>query len=245
MKTAYLAPGVLLLLLCVVAGLGLVGCGGDRAPVGALGDAVSADAGPDTAADEAAAPTFGRNLVKNGGFEMDTGGDGSADVAPSKWTRPEGKATVVLYGAPGGFPTASSPGPPSRGNNFVAGGNGSALSRLYQRVNVSWAAATIDAGDAQCIVAAFVGGYGSQGDSVAIYVKFRDASGVEIDGGLVPNVTPADRGNKTGLLRRTWKGKLPAGTRFIDLNPKFERVSGQYNDAYLDAVSLKLNDVTP
>jgi hypothetical protein len=119
------------------------------------------------------------------------------------------------------------------------------LSRLYQRVNVSWAAATIDAGDARCVVAAFTGGYGSQGDSVAVYLKFRDGSGLEVGDGLVPDVTPADRGNKTGLLRRSWTGKLPVGTRFIDLNPKFVRLSGAYNDGYLDAVSLKLIDLTP
>jgi hypothetical protein len=201
----------------------------------------------DAPADETAAPTFGKNLVKNGGFEVDTGGDGSTLVRPSKWvpTSPIGDVTVVTYGAPGGFPTAASPGPPSRGKNFVAGGDGYARSELFQRINVSWAAATIDAGDAECVAAAFVGGYGAQEDRASVYLEMRDASGLEIGSAIVPGVTPAERGNTTGLFRRFCKKKLPVGTRYIDLHPTFRRFSGAFNDGYLDAVSVKLNDLTP
>ena len=220
----------------------LMGCGGDRPPT----DYASV-ADTDAVADEAAAPTFGTNLVKNGGFEVDAGGNGTTLVRPSKWTpgSPIGDATVVTYGASGGFPTASSPGPPSRGLNFVAGGNGYAQSELFQRINVSWAASTIDAGDAQCVAAAFVGGYGAQADNVAVYLDLRDGSTFQIGNATIPWVTPAQRGNTTGLFRRFWKGKLPVGTRYIDLHPTFRRYSGAYNDGYLDAVSLKLNDLTP
>ncbi|MBM3475707.1 MAG: hypothetical protein FJX75_20775 [Armatimonadetes bacterium] len=242
MRTNPLVPVVLLScsLLVMVA---LMGCGGDRPPT----DWAAGAADVDVAADEMAAPTFGKNLVKNGGFEVDSGGDGSTLIRPSRWVpgSPVGDATVVTYGAPGGFPTVASPGPPSRGKNFVAGGKGYGESQLFQRVNVSWAAATIDAGDAQCVIAAFLGGYGAQQDRVSIQFELRDATLWEIRQATVTSVTAADRGNQTGLLRRFWKGKLPVGTRYIDLHPIFTRYSGPYNDGYLDAVSVKLNDLTP
>jgi hypothetical protein len=243
MKARLLMLGVLPCALLVV----LVGCGGDRTPIRALADDPSIEADLDAASDEMAAPTFGKNLVRNGGFEVDAGGEGDILVRPSKWLpgSPIGDATVVTYGAPGGFPTVASPGPPARGKNFVAGGKNYAESELFQRINVSWAAATIDAGDAQCVAAAFVGGFGAQEDNVAVYLDLRDGSTYQLGSATIPWVTATQRGNTTGLFRRFWKGKLPVGTRYIDLHPTFRRFSGAFNDGYLDAVSVKLIDLTP
>src|SRR5262249_30611195 len=64
---------------------------------------------------------FGRNLLANGDAEGGTGSDnGDAMPAPG-WMSTDGLA-VVQYGASGGFPDATTPGPDDRGVNFFAGG---------------------------------------------------------------------------------------------------------------------------
>jgi hypothetical protein len=60
----------------------------------------------------ASAVTGAPNLIKNPGAESGPGsGDGSTVAVPN-WTVPSGGTfTAVKYGATGGFPTASDPGP--------------------------------------------------------------------------------------------------------------------------------------
>src|SRR5436190_20587516 len=82
------------------------------------------------------AVTLGVNAIVNPGAESNTGSASGNDViTPSGWTA-SGKPTVVKYGA-SGFPSSTSPGPSSRGNNFFAGGPGNALvSDLFQTLDV-------------------------------------------------------------------------------------------------------------
>ncbi len=53
-------------------------------------------------------------------------------------------------------------------------------------------------------------------------------------------VTPSDRNDITGLLERTSTGKLPAGTRTVEIEILFRKKSGSNNDGYADALSLVL-----
>src|SRR5690348_5925064 len=86
------------------------------------------------------AVTLGANAIVNPGAESNTGSSTGSDVIlPTGWTA-SGKPTIVKYGAPGGFPLATSPGPTTRGKNFFAGGPanaGSAPSDLFQTIDVS------------------------------------------------------------------------------------------------------------
>jgi hypothetical protein len=61
------------------------------------------------------------------------------------WTITGGEPNAVCYGAPGGFPTASTPGSPTRGSQFLTGG-GTGNSSLSQTADVSAAASAINAG---------------------------------------------------------------------------------------------------
>ncbi len=63
------------------------------------------------------------NLIVNGDAESGVGGNGGEVASVPDWTT-SGNFTVVSYDAGGGFPTPSDPGPPDRGANFFAGGEG-------------------------------------------------------------------------------------------------------------------------
>lgn len=180
----------------------------------------------------------------NGDAEMGPGGDGFVVEPIPGWTTLLGGApTVVLYGAPGGFPTASDPGPPVRGLNFFAGGNAPASPPLYpsiyQSVDVSPIAAAIDAGMVTYDLSGFFGGYASQPDSGAMEIDFVTAVGGFIDRDVIGPVGPVDRGAVTGLLYRASSGTLPPGTRNIDVYV-YMIAPAPYNDGYADDVQLHI-----
>ena len=248
-------PLLTLAVMAVVGVLSLValgGCGGSSHAPNALDDETVlasediTEADPvEATSDSAEAVTFGTNLIKNPAAEADTGGNGYVDVPPSRWTR-TGALTVVKYGAGGGLPGVASPGPPSRGLNFFAGGPNSALSKGTQTASISWAAPVIDAGHAQYLVVGFLGGYSSHTDNARVKLTFRNAGGASLGTAIIGPVTPAQRGNVTGLLRRSRKGPVPPGTRSIRTELILTRgTTSSYNDGYADALLLRLSDVTP
>src|SRR5436190_14999290 len=86
---------------------------------------------------------LGTNVIVNPGAEANVGATTRTGVVhPSGWTFNH-NATAVKYGSPGGFPTATSPGPSSRGNNFFAGGPGME-SDLFQLLDVSSLSGLVD-----------------------------------------------------------------------------------------------------
>jgi len=185
--------------------------------------------------------TLGANLVLNPGAEANTGSASGSDViTPSNWTQGgSGTSTVVKYGA-SGFPSASSPGPTTRGNNFFAGGpNGE--SDLFQTIDVSSIAAQIDAGQIKYMLSGFLGGFSSQNDQTTLFANFHGAGNSFLGQDSVGPVTNVDRASVTGLLSRTKTATLPKGTRSIQVQQHFDPVSGGYNDGYSDNISLVLN----
>src|SRR2546425_9955415 len=70
------------------------------------------------------AVTLGTNVIVNPGAEANVGATTRTGVVhPSGWTFNH-NATAVKYGSAGGVPSATRPGPSTRGNNFFAGGAG-------------------------------------------------------------------------------------------------------------------------
>ncbi len=191
----------------------------------------------------AAHAQFGSNLVVNGNAETGAGStDGSVVPVPG-WTT-SGNFTVVQYGASGGFPAATDPGPANRGSNFFAGGPSNGFSSATQTINVSQEATAISAGTASYTLSGYLGGFASQDDNAVFSATFLGANGSILGTGQIGSVFAADRGDQTGLLFRSSGGAVPVGTQSIAVDLQMTREEGDYNDGYADNLSLVL-DATP
>jgi hypothetical protein len=180
---------------------------------------------------EANAAGYGVNLLVNGNAENGLVG----------WNQ-TGSPAIVQYGAAGGFPTTTDPGPFDRGKAFFAGGS-TASSSFNQLIDVSANAADIDAGKVACDVEAWLGGYLNDGDSANFNVIFVDGGGSGLANIFLGPVTTADRSGKTGLLETDKTVSVPAGTRRIYAAVVMTRDpnnGGAYNDGYADSLSVVL-----
>ncbi len=178
------------------------------------------------------------NLLANPGAEAGPGApDASTISPPPSWTT-TGQLTAVRYGA-SGFPTGAVSSQIGGGSNFFAAGN-VATSTGEQLLNVSVAQPEIDAGGVSAALRACIGGFSSQGDNARITTIFLGANGATLGSLEIGPVTAADRGDQTTLLPRNASGAVPASTRSIKVVITGTRLSGTYNDAYADNVSLSL-----
>ncbi len=185
-----------------------------------------------SSASTASAAGYGVNLLL----------DGNAEQALSTGWNQIGSPAIVQYGATGGFPTSTDPGPPDRLKAFFAGGS-TASSNISQNINVSANAADIDAGKVVCDVSAWLGGYLNDGDSARFDVQFNDGNNKDLLAFSLGPVTTADRGEKTGMLNRLKTVAVPAGTRTILAGVQMTRDpnnGGSYNDGYADSLSIIL-----
>ena len=187
---------------------------------------------------EGAVPTG--NLLVNPGAEAGPGAtDSVAQPAVPGWTV-ESTFTAVQYGT-SGFPTVADATALGGGVNFFAGGPGGATSAATQAVDVSGAAAEIDAGKVAATLSALLGGYSGQTDHAAVTATFLNAAGALAGGAVaLPTVTSTDRNLTTSLIARTASAALPAGTRQVLVRIDAIRDEGSYNDGYVDNVSLVL-----
>ena len=156
-------------------------------------------------------------------------------------------ATAVKYGAAGGggFPTAQTPGPPKRGVNFFAGGPHAAedVESVMQTVALATYGTKIDAGKVKFTIAAWLGGSGSDADSASVYLTFYVGLAHLPVGRGHRSVSNTDRNNVTKFLSRTKTALVPANARTVDIDVEFDGVSGTYNNAYADNLSLILTGV--
>jgi hypothetical protein len=182
------------------------------------------------------------NLIKNPGAEAAPGSPDGSVVPVPKWTELTGTTfTAVQYGATGGFPAATSPGPAKRGKNFFAGGPGTDSITAVQTISLAKYLTAIKAGKAQFSASAWLGGFGSQNDSGFVEMDWKNASGSLVGtSAILGPVTAADRGNVTGLLLRTTSGKVPKGARSVFVQLSLFPTTGTYNDGFADNVSLKI-----
>jgi hypothetical protein len=161
------------------------------------------------------------------------------------WTITSGEPNAVCYGAPGGFPTASTPGSPTRGTAFFTGG-GTGNSSLSQIVDVSAAASSIDAGGVPYNLSGWLGGYASQNDRAGVTATFLNASGATLGtAAQIGPVTAKNRGSVTEFLLKTATGTLPAGTRSVRVSVAFTYNTGSGNDGYADDLSFTIGANVP
>ena len=177
------------------------------------------------------------NLIANGGAESGAGSSDGSVVAVPSWITTS-NFTVVIYGAPGGFPAAASPGPPDRGLNFFAGGPTNAGSTASQTIDTTADAAQIDAGQITFDLSGYLGGFSDQGDNAVLSATFLSASNLLLGSASIGPVTPDDRRDITGMLLRSTSGAVPVGTRSVNVNLQMTRLDFMYNDGYADNLSL-------
>jgi len=186
-----------------------------------------------------AGATYGVNLVVNGGGEANVGAPDSGHVVkPTGWIT-TGQFTAVQYGAAGGFPDKTSPGPAIRGKNDFEGGN-VALSTAKQTISLASESSAINMGSVRFAFVAWLGGFASQSDNAVATLSFQNANGAALGGATLGPVTPAQRGNITGLLHRLKSGVVPKGASSAVITIVLTRTDGTYNDGAADNVSLVL-----
>ncbi|MCV2355440.1 PEP-CTERM sorting domain-containing protein [Paucibacter sp. B2R-40] len=178
----------------------------------------------------AQAADLGSNLIVNG----------DAESGVSGWTVYAGTDLFqsVSYGSNWVLPTQ--PGPVNRGAKMFAGAS-SAFSAGFQAIDVSSLTASFAAGTTSFDLNGYLGGWTSQGDNAQLLVTFIDAASADISMVTLGPVTPADRGNQTGLLYRQVTGFVPAGTSSIKFDLTMERLNSSDNDGYADNLAFVLN----
>jgi hypothetical protein len=195
-------------------------------------------------ASAATAPTA--NLLANPGAEAGPGSaDGVVIDVPPSWTTTAG-FTAIQYGAPGGFPTTAQSATIGGGRNFFGGGN-TALATATQTVDVFSATSQIDAGQAQATLSGYLGGFSSQDDNMTVTATYLNAhsNGTSLGSLRIGPVTASDRGGQTELLRRVASGRVPRGTRAVQVVMTATRLAGTSNDGYADNISLTLSSAGP
>lgn len=171
-----------------------------------------------------ATPTYGSNLIVNGDAEDGTAGWSSY----SSWS----PIQAVDYG--NNWVRPDQPGPVDRGLKMFTGTGAAAVG--YQEVDFGMGLTVPVAFE----LSGWLGGWLAQADNALFYVQFLDGSGIEIGSAALGPVTPADRGNATGLFYRESEGWLPTGTSRVAFWLSMERAGGGDNDGYADKLSFVL-----
>lgn len=172
---------------------------------------------------------YGDNLITNG----------DAESGVSAWQPFDGYSLfqAVRYG--NNWVRPDQPGPDDRGQWMFTGVGG--RSAGYQILDL---AMTITQPLAFHL-SGWLGGWATQGDNALLYVSFLDLLGVEIGGAAIGPVTPADRGNATGLVYREVDDWLPVGTSALMFSLSMERLGGGDNDGYADSLAFVLDASNP
>ena len=187
----------------------------------------------------------GSNLIVNGNAEVPNGVDplginqysGLALDIPG-WVR---SAQFSLDAYPfNNDLAATDPGPADRGSWFFYGGPANESSNAYQDIDVSAAAAKIDAGAVSFAFSGWVGGYSSQNDNMTVTAQFMNWSGAVLATSQLGPVMSADRSGVSALLQKSQSGAVPAGTRMVRVTMLANRTEGSDDDALADSLSLVL-----
>jgi hypothetical protein len=183
-----------------------------------------------------------KNIILNPGAEAGPGSTDGSTVPVPNWTvKKGGTFTAVQYGASGGFPTKTGPGPKNRGANFFAGGNSAkANTQTATQTDSLKAYAGVIAAGATFTLAGYLGGYDGQTDNATVTVTWENSTGTSLGTAVIGPVTEAARHGNTGLLSRTLTGTVPTGSTSALVTIKCLRKSGAYNDGYADNLSLTI-----
>ena len=180
------------------------------------------------------------NLVVNPGAEAGPAAADSVTQLPLPGWTVESTMTAVQYGT-AGFLTAADSTALGGGANFFAGGPGGATSAATQVIDLSQAAAEIDAGKVAATLSGQLGGYDGQTDRATVTATFLTPEGNATGSINLPAPTSTERNSVTALIARSASGPIPLGTRAVSVRIDAIRDQGSYNDGYADNIGLVLN----
>jgi hypothetical protein len=186
-------------------------------------------------------PSTAGNLLSNPGAEQGTpAADDRASPAPPHWRR-TGGFTSVRYGTVVGlvaFPSLDAASVLGAGDAFFAAGPSGAAGAT-QVVDVSGWAPEIDARVGVTMrLSALLGGFRESNDRALVAAHFRGPSGARLGGFSLDTVTAAERANATMLTPRLASRRVPRLTRAIAVTVRAGPPGGNYNDAYVDDITL-------
>jgi hypothetical protein len=203
------------------------------------------------------------NLVKNPGAESPVGSVNASDppVFPAVWESEEGLTDPK--GQPGRPVQSLRYGPHQfvlkpalskaigGGRSFFSGGYPGELSRASQMIDVSRAAAEIDAGGVKACLSAYLGG-GLEGAAAQNPTARADLQFLGEDAAARGQfgIGPVTRGHRRGaatLLRRASERAVPAGTRMLKVSLTFTGffASGAFADNVSVALTAKKGNCDP
>jgi hypothetical protein len=181
----------------------------------------------------AQAAGYGSNLIVNGDAESGVAG----------WSELSGTPLFDAVEYSSNWVQPSEPGPLDRGANLFVGGSGHQYAAGSQQIDLSANAGDITGGKINYQLSGWLGGWTNQTDNALVYVSFLNASNIEIGSVMLGPLTPADRGNTTGLYFREAAGLLPTATHSAMVYLSMERLSGGDNDGYADNLSFRISAV--
>jgi len=190
------------------------------------------------------------NLLRNGGFELNAGSDGSTQVLPARWHVIDQPATVVNYaeGQVNSYPPPEIAQAIAGGNNFLAGSPtaGDPTSTTVQMVPVpDTATRAIDAGKVSVTLSADLGGYAGQNDVMDATIEFLNAKKISFIGASFTLGGPnsVGRSGTTGFVFVAASGTVPKHTRYfrvrLDALREDTSASPAANDGYADNLRLE------
>ena len=183
------------------------------------------------------------NLVQNPGAEASPGApDGAVTFLPAGWAT-TGSLSVWMYAAAeSDRPTKAFAATIGGGMNMFFGGTPSVpgTPTASQKIDVSGAAAEIDAGGVGATLEAFIGGYSVSADLLTVTARFVDVAGAPLGSIRVGPVTREDRKLLTVLLKRSAQASVPKGTRSINIVIAVTSDNNGSNGVFADNISLTL-----
>ncbi len=184
---------------------------------------------------------FKQNLVVNPGAEAGSGMTGY-DQEPIKdvpgWTL-TGPITVAKYGGDS-FNAAGDYGPVERGANYFISARGGGKATAMQTIDLSAAAAEIDAGRVRFYLAGYLGSHAQLDFLGGVKAEFKDAAGKVLLASRIKGPV-GDEGNYPGaLLSRGASGFLLPNTRSVVLTLDMTAPEADHAGFSADNLSLVL-----
>ena len=181
-----------------------------------------------------------KNLLRNGNAEIGAAAADTKSVVKPQFWQTVGSFSSVSYGV------AGMPGPQTSANigggkRFFAGGPTTAPASASQSVPIpaSWRK-VVASGLAFAQLSADLGGAQTKPDAAVVVVEFLNAKGKSLGGFKIGPVTPAQRGNTTGMMPVQAVRSVARGCRTLRVTIASPGGSGTYDDAYADNVALRL-----
>lgn len=205
----------------------------------------AATAGTTRGAEATAIPAG--NLVVNPGAEDSPGAvDGAVTFRPAGWATTGSLSVWAYAAAESDRPTKAFAATIGGGVNMFFGGTPAipGTPTASQRIDVSGAAAEIDAGQVGATLTAFIGGYTVSEDLATVTARFLDAAGAELGRVQIGPVNRDDRKRLTVLLKRTGQANLPPNTRSIGVVIAVTSDNNGSNGVFVDNISLTLGKAT-